>query len=56
LLQLDAHADSGKHQESPLRHASVARRIAEICPDQVGIRSMSKEEADFFTASKIKSL
>ena len=49
VLQLDAHADlRDSYQGSPYNHACVARRISEICPlVQVGIRSMSKEEADF---------
>ena len=57
VLQLDAHADLREsYQESPYSHASVARRIAEICPlIQVGIRSMSKEEAGFLPQSIVKS-
>ena len=57
VLQLDAHADLREsYQGSPFSHASVARRISEICPlVQVGIRSMSKEEADFLPKSKVKS-
>ncbi|MBN1364884.1 MAG: agmatinase [Syntrophaceae bacterium] len=57
VLQLDAHADLREsYQESPYSHASVARRISEICPlVQVGIRSMSKEDADFLSKSKVKS-
>ena len=57
VLQLDAHADLREsYQGSPFNHASVARRISEICPlVQVGIRSMSKEEADFLPKSKVKS-
>ncbi|OPY84728.1 MAG: N(1)-aminopropylagmatine ureohydrolase [Smithella sp. PtaU1.Bin162] len=57
VLQLDAHADMREaYQGSPYSHASVARRISEICPlVQVGIRSMSKEEADFLPQSKVKS-
>jgi agmatinase len=57
VLQLDAHADLREsYQGSPYSHASVARRISEICPlIQVGIRSMSKEEADFLSQSKVKS-
>jgi agmatinase len=57
VLQLDAHADlRDSYQGSPYSHASVARRISEICPlTQVGIRSMSKEEADFLPLSKVKS-
>ncbi|HOU50351.1 MAG TPA: agmatinase [Smithella sp.] len=57
VLQLDAHADLREsYQGSPYSHASVARRISEICPlVQVGIRSMSKEEGDFLPQSKVKS-
>lgn len=57
VLQLDAHADLREsYQGSPYSHASVARRISEICPlIQVGIRSMSKEDADFLPQSKVKS-
>lgn len=57
VLQLDAHADlRDSYQGSPYSHASVARRISEICPlVQAGIRSMSKEEADFLPKSKVKS-
>ncbi|MCL5019259.1 MAG: arginase family protein, partial [Patescibacteria group bacterium] len=57
VLQLDAHADLREsYQGSPYSHASVARRISEICPlVQVGIRSMSKEEADFLPRSEVKS-
>jgi agmatinase len=57
VLQLDAHADLREsYQGSPHSHASVARRISEICPlVQVGIRSMSKEEADFLPESTVKS-
>jgi agmatinase len=57
VLQLDAHADLREsYQKSPFSHASVARRIAEICPlIQVGIRSMSKEEAEYLSQSNVKS-
>lgn len=57
VLQLDAHADlRDSYQGSPYSHAAVARRISEICPvNQVGIRSMSKEEADFLPQSKVNS-
>jgi len=57
VLQLDAHADLREsYQGSAYSHASVARRISEICPlVQVGIRSMSKEEGDFLPKSKVKS-
>jgi agmatinase len=57
VLQLDAHADLREsYQGSPYSHASVARRISETCPlIQMGIRSMSKEEADFLPQGKVKS-
>ncbi|MBI5587740.1 MAG: agmatinase [Deltaproteobacteria bacterium] len=49
VLQLDAHADMrDEYQDTPFNHACVARRISELCPIiQVGIRSLSVEEADF---------
>ncbi len=49
VLQFDAHADMrDSYQENRFNHACVARRISEVCPIvQVGIRSLSKEEADF---------
>jgi agmatinase len=57
MLQLDAHADlRGNYQGSPYSHAYVARRIAEICSlIQVGIRSISREEAEYLAQSNIKS-
>ena len=49
VLQFDAHADlRDSYEETPYSHASVARRIVEMCPlTQVGIRSLSKEEWAF---------
>ncbi|MCX5855163.1 MAG: agmatinase [Deltaproteobacteria bacterium] len=57
VLQLDAHADlRNYYQCSPYGHASVARRISEICPlVQAGIRSMSAEEATFLSDGRVKS-
>jgi agmatinase len=57
VLHLDAHADLREsYQGSPHSHASVARRISGICRlVQVGIRSMSREEADFLSQSNVKS-
>lgn len=57
VLQLDAHADlRDSYQGSPYSHAAVARRIAEICPlVQVGIRSMSAEEAVFMAAGTMRT-
>jgi agmatinase len=49
VLQFDAHADlRDTYHGTPLNHASVMRRIAELVPTvQVGIRSLSREEADW---------
>ncbi len=57
VLQLDAHADlRDSYQNASFSHASVGRRILEICPlVQVGIRSMSLEEARFIEHNKINS-
>ena len=48
VLQIDAHADlRDAYQGNPLSHASVMRRVVELCPAvQVGIRSLSVEEAE----------
>ena len=47
VLQIDAHADlRDRYDGTPNSHASVMRRIVEVCPAvQVGIRSLSIEEA-----------
>ena len=57
VLQLDAHADlRDTYQRTPYSHASVARRIAGLCPIiQAGIRSLSAEEAVFIEESRIRS-
>ena len=57
VLQLDAHADMrDAYQGSPYSHASVARRISELCPlVQAGIRSMSVEEAAFLKTGPVKT-
>ena len=49
VLYLDAHADlRDVYMNTGWGHASVARRISEICPlVQVGIRSLSLEEMEF---------
>lgn len=48
VLQLDAHADlRDEYLGSKLNHACTARRLLEYAPIvQVGVRSLSKEEAD----------
>jgi len=57
VVQLDAHADlRDTYQESPFSHATVARRITEMCPlVQVGIRSLSMEEVSFIGKNNIKT-
>jgi len=47
VLQIDAHADlRDSYEGTQYSHASVMRRILEVCPAvQVGIRSLSIEEA-----------
>jgi len=57
VLQFDAHADlRDAYQGSPYSHACAARRIWELCPlTQMGIRSMSAEDAAFIRKNKINS-
>lgn len=54
VLQLDAHADlRDSYCGTKYSHASVIRRILDFTPvTQVGIRSLSKEEADFVKKRK----
>jgi len=49
VLQLDAHADMrDQYQGTPYSHASVGRRLLELCPlAQAGLRSLSAGEAGF---------
>jgi agmatinase len=56
VLQFDAHADlRDTYQGTPYNHASVLRRISELVPAvQVGIRSLSREEADWVKAREKK--
>jgi agmatinase len=53
VLHLDAHYDlKDEYMGSKYNHACVARRIRHIAPIvEVGVRSISKEEKDFLTAS-----
>jgi agmatinase len=57
VLQFDAHADlRDSYQGTPYSHASVMRRVVEMVRIvQVGIRSMSSDEADYIKASGIAS-
>lgn len=56
VLHFDAHADMrASYQGTPYSHACVGRRIYEICPIfQVGIRSMSAEEALFIRQNGVR--
>ena len=55
VLFIDAHADlRDGYMGTRWGHASVARRIGEICPIvEVGVRTMSEEERDFISATKL---
>lgn len=55
VLQLDAHADlRNEYEGSIYNHACTAARINEFAPMiQVGIRSMSREEASFADRERI---
>ena len=54
VLYLDAHADlRDEYMGSAYSHACAARRIWEMCPVvEVGVRSMSLEEAEFIRAGR----
>lgn len=56
VLQLDAHSDlRDEFEGTKVGHTSVMRRISETCHTvQVGIRSMSKEEAEFARKKKLQ--
>ena len=55
VLYLDAHADlRDEYMGTRWGHASVARRVCDICPIvQVGIRSLSAEEMGFIKDAQI---
>jgi agmatinase len=60
LIQLDAHCDlRDEYLGDKLCHATAMRRALDIIPQdrfiQIGVRSCSKEEADFARRSKIQS-
>jgi agmatinase len=57
VIQLDAHADlRDSYDGSPLSHASVMARIREFTKNtlQIGIRSMSVEEADLWKKENLR--
>lgn len=55
VLYLDAHGDlRDQYMGTSWGHATVARRIQEVCPlVQVGVRSISQEERDFIRKTDI---
>jgi agmatinase len=55
VLQLDAHADlRDEYQGTKWSHACVGRRIGELAGlVQLGVRSLSREEAEFLEVSEI---
>jgi len=57
VLHLDAHADMrNTYQGTPYSHACAGRRMSECCPlVQIGIRSMSAEEAEFIKRGPVKT-
>lgn len=56
ILQFDAHADlRDSYHNTPFSHACVMRRAMEYNPiEQVGIRSLSEEEAAFIRRESLK--
>jgi len=54
VLHLDAHADCrDEYEGTKYSHACAARRFSELCPViQLGIRSLSAEEAEFLKGSE----
>ena len=56
VLYLDAHADfRDEYQGTRWGHASAARRVSEVCPTTlVGVRSLSKDEANALQGSKVR--
>jgi agmatinase len=60
LVQLDAHCDlRDEYMGDKLCHATVMRRVLDFLPQerliQVGVRSCSKEEAEFARATRIQA-
>jgi len=60
LIQLDAHRDlRDEYLGDKVCHATAMRRVLDFLPDerliQVGVRSCSKEEAEFARATKIQA-
>ena len=59
VLQIDAHADlRNLYEGSIYHHGSVMRRVRElgIPVTQVGLRSISEEDADYVKKAKIKTI
>lgn len=59
VLQIDAHSDlRDEFQDTKYHHGCVMRRVRNLVSSvvQVGIRSMSREEADYIEARKINNI
>jgi agmatinase len=59
VLQIDAHSDlRDEFQDTKYHHACVMRRVRNLNPSvvQVGIRSMSPEEAEYIETRKINHI
>ena len=59
VLQIDAHADlRNLYEDSKYHHGSVMRRVRElgISVTQVGLRSVSEEDASYVKKAKIKTI
>lgn len=56
VLQIDAHLDlRAEYDGTPFNHACAMRRIIDLVPVvQVGIRSVSEEEAEFVAERRLK--
>ncbi|MDP3991105.1 MAG: agmatinase [Candidatus Nealsonbacteria bacterium] len=59
VLQIDAHSDlRDEFQDTKYHHGCVMRRVRNLIPSvvQVGIRSMSPEEAEYVESKKINNI
>lgn len=59
VLQIDAHSDlRDEFQDTKYHHGCVMRRVRNLNPSvvQVGIRSMSQEEAEYIASKRINNI
>ncbi len=56
VLHIDAHLDlKNTYEDTPFSHLSVMRRVRDVCPVvPVGIRNVSREEAEYVEAQKVR--